>query len=229
MRYAISDIHGCLKTFRQLLEKIHFSSIDELYLLGDYIDRGPDSKGVIDYILELRKTHTVVTLRGNHEDIFLKTLNKEIPIQKWLEAGGNKTLASYAIKPYEYFYENPFPGIPQEHLIFFKETLFFYRLDGYWLVHAGLNFEHDDPFADLPSCLWKRSVEPDPAKLGKNIIVRGHTPQQIEKIRATIEKQDADIISIDAGCVYTSRPELGHLAAFNLDEKKIVSIANIDI
>ena len=49
-KYAISDIHGCLKTFKALLTKLDFSKQDELYLLGDYIDRGPDSKGVIDYI-----------------------------------------------------------------------------------------------------------------------------------------------------------------------------------
>lgn len=70
-QYAITDLHGCARTFRALLDKIRFSKEDELYLLGDYINRGPDSKGVIDHILELRESgHTVHCLRGNHQRRF---------------------------------------------------------------------------------------------------------------------------------------------------------------
>jgi len=65
---AISDIHGCARTFQALLDKIQLSTNDQLYLLGDYIDRGPDSKGVIDTILGLINAgYRVQTLMGNHE------------------------------------------------------------------------------------------------------------------------------------------------------------------
>ena len=67
-KFAISDIHGCAKNFKALLDRISLSLGDELYLLGDYIDRGPDSKGVIDHVWQLQKTgHTVHCLCGNHE------------------------------------------------------------------------------------------------------------------------------------------------------------------
>jgi fructose-1,6-bisphosphatase len=59
-QFAISDIHGHLKTFQALLKRIDFTVHDELYLLGDFIDRGPDSKGVIDHIEELRATGRIV-------------------------------------------------------------------------------------------------------------------------------------------------------------------------
>ena len=72
-KYAISDIHGCIATFKTLLDKIKFSKEDELYLLGDYIDRGPDSKGVIDHIWYLQKSgYQVHCLRGNHENMLLQ-------------------------------------------------------------------------------------------------------------------------------------------------------------
>ena len=64
-KFAISDIHGCLKSFEALLDKIQLSTSDELYILGDYIDRGPDSKGVIDYIWKLEQEgYAVKCLRG---------------------------------------------------------------------------------------------------------------------------------------------------------------------
>jgi len=71
-QFAIADIHGHLKTFKALLREINFTVFDELFLLGDFIDRGPDSKGVIDYIEELKQTgYTVYCLRGNHEQLCL--------------------------------------------------------------------------------------------------------------------------------------------------------------
>ena len=72
MKYVISDIHGCIRTFEALLKMLHFSISDELYLLGDYIDRGPDSKSVLDLILSMRnKGYKIAALRGNHEELLL--------------------------------------------------------------------------------------------------------------------------------------------------------------
>ena len=74
-RFAISDIHGCIKTFKTLVDRIEFSKEDTLYLLGDYIDRGPDSKGVIDHIWKIQEEgYRVHCLRGNHEQMLLEEL-----------------------------------------------------------------------------------------------------------------------------------------------------------
>ena len=64
---VIGDIHGCLDALKTLIDYVKPATDDTIITVGDYIDRGPDSKGVIDYILELRKTHHVITLKGNHE------------------------------------------------------------------------------------------------------------------------------------------------------------------
>src|SRR5215218_1348691 len=96
-RYAISDIHGCCKTFRYMVEEVlHLQASDQLFLLGDYIDRGPDSKGVIDFILELRaKGYRVETLMGNHEFMMLETWEDASYLPLWLRNGGDTTLASF--------------------------------------------------------------------------------------------------------------------------------------
>ena len=95
-KIAISDIHGCCKTFKALLNKIKFNSNDELYLLGDYIDRGPDSKGVIDYIWQLQKEgYQVNCLRGNHEQMMLRAAFVENKLDHWMRNGGETTLFSF--------------------------------------------------------------------------------------------------------------------------------------
>src|SRR5450759_5853294 len=101
MRYAIADIHGCCKTFQALIEKLQIKGSDHLYLLGDYIDRGLDSKGVLDTIMNLGCK--VVSLMGNHEDMWLRASAKmgdpvlcDANINVWMENGGQATLKSFA-------------------------------------------------------------------------------------------------------------------------------------
>ena len=75
-RYAVGDIHGGAKTFKALLKRLQLQQGDQLYLLGDYIDRGPDSKGVLEIILELMISgYDVRPVRGNHDDMLLQTVN----------------------------------------------------------------------------------------------------------------------------------------------------------
>ncbi len=82
--WVIPDIHGCVKTLRSLIEDmIKPSKHDWLYFLGDYIDRGPDSKGVIDYLMYLQQEdYNIRTLMGNHEDYLLKAYDEELNLKK---------------------------------------------------------------------------------------------------------------------------------------------------
>src|SRR6478736_5094582 len=98
--FAISDIHGCAKTFVSLVEKvIKLTREDKLFLLGDYIDRGPDSKGVIDYIIQLeQKGFDVTALRGNHEEMLLKGITDSHFLEMFLKNGGDKTLEGFGVK-----------------------------------------------------------------------------------------------------------------------------------
>ena len=97
--FVIGDIHGCCKTFRKLiLDKINIKKTDKIYCLGDYIDRGPDSKGVIDFIINMRKKgYMIHTLRGNHEQLLLDSENDEKSFEHWTKNGGDKALSSFKI------------------------------------------------------------------------------------------------------------------------------------
>ena len=99
-RYAISDIHGCYQTFIDLLAQLNLTKEDELYLLGDLIDRGPNSKGVIDHVMQMQEDgYKVTVLMGNHEYMFLQAIDETIPYcwdwrryQLWIKNGGITTM-----------------------------------------------------------------------------------------------------------------------------------------
>ena len=117
--FAIGDIHGCSKTFAKLLtNKIQLTKEDNIYCIGDYIDRGDDSKGVIDLILKLRaEDYHIYTLRGNHEQMMLDAVNDKKSLNLWLDNGGKNTLKSFGIKSLD--------ELPQEYFSFLKETEFY--------------------------------------------------------------------------------------------------------
>jgi serine/threonine protein phosphatase 1 len=217
-RYAVSDIHGCLKTFKYLLEKeLQLKPTDTLYLLGDYIDRGPDSKGVLDYIMELQKEgFSLKALRGNHEEMLLQSRTDPAYLSTWLFNGGKETLESFKVTTPQ--------QVPEEYSDWMENLKFFIALDDYLLVHAGFNFQAPDPFADTEAMLWTRSFEPDKALLGTRKIIHGHTPVSLDQMATKVASPDFNVLSIDAGCVYTGR--FGHLAALDLDSLELVVVPN---
>jgi len=222
MRYTISDIHGCANTFRHLVnEVIQLKPTDELFLLGDYIDRGPDSKGVIDFIQELQKSGIQVrTLSGNHEAMMLDALEDPEYFNHWMLNGGKQTLASFGVKSIR--------EIPQSYWLFLRQLEYYIELEDYLLVHAGFNFEAEDPFTDTHSMLWIRNFPVVKEFLGNRKIVHGHTPTPVQKIAQSV-KNKAQVINIDGGCVYTSRMSgLGYLTALNLDTFEFHSVPNQD-
>jgi serine/threonine protein phosphatase 1 len=161
---AVGDIHGNLAALRSLLDAItpHLNAEDTLVFLGDYIDRGPDSKGCIEEILRLKTQgpFTVVTLLGNHEQWMLAT-RKDYTRHSWLlGASAFATIASYSASaaetlraavdekeellifddvalPYETFFET----MPESHTRFFEELRLYYESDGAIFVHAGVDPE----------------------------------------------------------------------------------------
>jgi len=222
MRYAISDIHGCAKTFQHLVKEVlQLKPADELFLLGDYIDRGPDSKGVIDFILELKRAgFKVRALSGNHEAMMLEALEDTESLRHWNLNGGRQTLASFGLTAIR--------DIPQSYWAFLLNLEYYIELEDYLLVHAGFNFKAEDPFTDTDSMLWIRNFPVDQAVLGNRRIVHGHTPTPVQKIAQSIADK-AQVINIDGGCVYTDRmPGLGFLTAINLDTFAFYSVPNQD-
>ena len=222
-RWAITDIHGCCQTFINMVEKeLQITKEDELFLLGDYIDRGKDSKGVFDYIMHLQSENfKIQCLMGNHEDMLIEAFHNPLALSSWLRNGGIETLKSFDAKEVT--------DIPQKYIDFIKNLKLYIELDDYWLVHAGFNFNKSDIFADREAMLWLRYWyrDIDLSSLGKRTIVHGHTPIRKSIIERNVNNP-TPVIDIDAGCVY-KKNGLGYLCALNLDTKEVVFLANQDI
>ncbi len=223
MRYAISDIHGCIKTFRYLVEEIlNLNKEDLLFLLGDYIDRGPDSKGVLDYMMQLSdKGYQIKPLLGNHEEVFLNVLNGKADIDPWMYNGGNYTLRSFGIhEPAD------IKWFPKKYIDYMTSFEHYYKLDDYLLVHSGFNFKDENPFNDFHSMLWIRKVEIEERFTEGRIIVNGHTPTKINDVLDLVLMENEKRLFIDAGCVYTWKAGMGSLAALNLDTREVLWCEN---
>ncbi|MCB0640449.1 MAG: serine/threonine protein phosphatase [Phaeodactylibacter sp.] len=213
-RFAISDIHGHLQTFEALLSRLALRPEDELYLLGDYIDRGPDSRGVIDKILEMQEAGMQVhCLRGNHEQLFLNAYHSQSAVDSdlWMRNGGKETADSYDADTWAHF--------PRSHVRFFESLPHYFEVPGFVLVHAGINFRKAAPLEDTASLIWIRDWYPqlDREWLKGRIIVHGHTPERRMGIQLQAEQTEQfPVINIDNGC-YIDWDGYGHLCALDLD------------
>lgn len=168
-RFVIGDIHGCSKALRTLIESIAPSGDDELVFLGDYIDRGPDSRDVVEQILELQSRCRVVALRGNHEIMLLGVALCGLDDTVWLQSGGQATVASYG---------GAVSKIPDRHLQFFRNLRPFYETDKNIFIHAGYAPDLPMPQQDEATAYWNHLSFPPllPHRSGKRVFV-GHTPQ----------------------------------------------------
>jgi len=166
---AIGDIHGCLKALETLADFVDFSPQDTTITLGDYIDRGPHSKGVIDYIIELRKTHQVITLKGNHEMMMEDAQTEYEDLMNWLLNGGIETLTSFGAVEFD--------QIPPLYWEFLKSCQSYHETDNHIFVHAGLTPELTLEEQSDHTMFWLRFHETEPHHSGKTVIC-GHTPQR---------------------------------------------------
>ena len=212
-RFAISDIHGHNSTFERLLKRIDFQKSDELILLGDYIDRGPDSKGVIDTIIDLQdQDYNITCLMGNHEQMLLQTLEDPSYEMNWLRNGGDRTLSSFSTSSAE--------KIPNKYIDFMKSLKLYHELEDFIFVHAGINMLAEKPFEDQASLLWLRDWQEMYSKkwLENRKVIHGHTPTFQNKIIKQAEFKEK-VVCIDNGC-FVERPGYGSLCALDIDRFK---------
>ncbi|HEV3237211.1 MAG TPA: metallophosphoesterase, partial [Gemmataceae bacterium] len=147
---------------------------DLLITLGDYVDRGPDSRGVLERLITLRSTNKLVALRGNHDQMMIDARRGEEEESIWRLCGGQQTLESYA-PPSE---AGKLCHVPQAHWDFLeKYCQSYYETDTHFFVHA--NAYADLPLDQQPDFMlfWERITDPDPHESGK-IMVCGHTSQE---------------------------------------------------
>jgi len=166
---AIGDIHGCAVSLKNLVQRVHLRPDDILITLGDYVDRGPDSKEALDFLCDLRKRTNLIPLRGNHEIAMLRALGSPNDIEEWLGIGGDATLRSYNTQSLE--------DIPRAHLEFIEACLPWHEAERHFFVHANAWPDRDLDEQDDAILFWE-ALRSAPArhKSGK-VMICGHTPQ----------------------------------------------------
>ena len=227
---TIGDVHGRADLLRALLAQIEETLAGRRYrliLLGDYVDRGPDSRGVIEALLQLKRARPdTVFLKGNHEQAMLDFLGAPEEGEAWVQWGGAETLESYGIRPTEptasggddLGLERPAEvlagelaeTLPDEHFAFLMNLPLTHREGRYLFVHAGLNPERDLDDQRERDLLWIREAFHKGGKgvFGDLVVVHGHTPVGKPENKSWR-------VNVDTGAVWS-----GTLTALVLDGDK---------
>lgn len=223
---AIGDIHGCISALRSLIDFVELRPDDTIVTLGDYVDRGPDSRAVVEFVIKLGKTHDLVPLRGNHEIMMLDSREKKSWFHAWMGYGGDATLLSYAPSEDE---AGSFADIPDSHIDFLeKQLVSYYECESHFFVHANADANVALENQKDPTLFWRKYINPEPHCSGK-IMVCGHTAQ-----RSGLPLSNGHSICIDtwahgsgwltcldaeSGTIWQAN-EAGDRRSFTLDEVK---------
>lgn len=173
---AIGDIHGCLGALDDLLAWVQPTAADDLVFLGDYVDRGPDTRGVLNRLIELKQKRNVVCLRGNHEVMMLAArFGTREDRKQWLSVGGVQALGSYGPA---LGVTGTFDDVPEGHWEFLERDLVpYHETDHFIFVHAGVY--HNADMEDQPDDMLYWEFLPDAMRhcSGKPVVC-GHTSQK---------------------------------------------------
>lgn len=222
---AISDIHGEIDMFNRLLEKVKYTpSTDQLILLGDYVDRGPHSKEVLNRVIALKEEGAIV-LRGNHDEMMVEVAETESERawRRWERNGSIYTLHSYdpTIK------ERTLPQseVFDTHVEFIQQLDYYYETDDHIFVHAGVDpnkpLEERDPY-DL---VWIRDQFYEKYQ-GEKTVIFGHTRTARlhgDPTNHEIYFGENNVIGIDGGAVYG-----GQLNCYDVTNQKAYKVVTKD-
>jgi len=220
-RFAMSDIHGCYRTFKNMVEnRLELTLDDQLFLLGDYIDKGPKSKKTLNYIIKLiSKGYRIYPLRGNHEQEVLDVAENDPQILKWLLRKSPDLIKNGLLR--------------KQHYLFLDSLPYYYQLPDFYLVHAGFNFKAKNPLKDKKAMLWRRMPEKSTTFGGDKIILHGHQSFEIDVIKKRVAAR-SKIIGLDNGVNYIRAhriydyTQMGNLCALNLDTFELITQKNIE-
>lgn len=213
--YAIGDVHGCSEELKALLRKLKLDRESTLLFLGDYVDRGPDGKGVIDTILDLSEIYNVIALQGNHEWLFTQYLANPKDAQvssNFILNGGSSTLVSYSTDGVSF-------TVPGAHRNFLAGLKLFHSTSTHFYVHAGVppgfDFSRTENLDEKTAhqLLWIRSTFLDSKAQWPKVVVHGHTPVKAAEVHP-------NRINLDTGCVFG-----GRLTAMNMNTGELIEVA----
>lgn len=230
---AIGDIHGYLEPVKRLIDKINPETKDLLIFIGDYIDRGPVSRNVVDYLIELSiNNDNIYFLKGNHEDMFLGSIGYDAVVNDfstWLYNGGTATLKSYGMSGNDITqltrlwddserYRQIMEYVPQAHLNFFLDTKPWLESENYFFCHAGVEpySSIEEGKKNIQDLLWMRDHLYYDSYDWEKTVVCGHTPIQEVMIKDKL-------ICIDTGLYY-----YGVLSAVDVLSEKIYQVSMED-
>lgn len=171
---AIGDIHGCFTALKTLEECVPLAPAERIVTIGDYVDRGPDSRAVIDWLIARKAGGKLVALRGNHELMMCAARESQRHYDEWLSCGGAAALASYS----RFGRKGRLDDVPEAHWRFMeRDCRPYFETNTHFFVHA--NAYPRIPLDEQPDYMlyWESFNDPPPHESGR-IMVCGHTPQR---------------------------------------------------
>ncbi len=207
---VVGDIHGCLTALIAAMEEARLTDEDEVILLGDLVDRGPDSDRVVQWAIERTAAAPTITLLGNHEAMMLNARDSEVERETWLGVGGSETLTAYwpsetidpaaqraaadtdnpaadAPEPVNFYIDANAKAaldcVPEAHWAFMKDALLFHETKTDLFIHGGLDSEAAMSEQVVSDLLWRRFDDATAHCSGKRAWC-GHTPQRDYRPRA---------------------------------------------
>ena len=202
--FAIGDIHGCHGALTVLLDSIKPAQDDTLIFLGDYVNRGDDSKGVLDTLMNLPTMCQTVFIMGNHELIMLDGLKYKDDFEFWLRVGGDKTLRSFGLLPIR----SECMHLPFAYVGFLRETINYYETQDFIFCHASI-YDHLPMNEQNDYALrWRKLEHSHPAHQSGKTVICGHT-----------EQRDGQVLILNDGktiCIDTWAYGNGYLSALQV-------------
>ena len=176
--------------------------MDSIFFWGDYIDNGPSSEAVIDYIMELKQQYSVYCIKGNHDDVY--------ELSELYDPYGMKSNDGQLMPRYQ---------------LFFNDLHYCIELNDAYLVHSSLNFAKGNPLGDTVSMLWLSSKSMH--QYTDKRIMRGHSKKMLSVITDNVKKQSM-VISLDNGNLWSHKPDYGNLCCLELNSMLLEVQPNLD-
>jgi serine/threonine protein phosphatase 1 len=194
LTYAIGDVHGCMDKLAELVRRCDNDAAGRsmrYVFLGDYVDRGPDSRSAVQFLMDLQRSRADrdIFLKGNHEDLMVAAADSDFFEERWLANGGVQTLESYGL--------NSADQLPEDHVNWLRRLPLSFDDGRRFFVHAGVHPDRPLDRQDEDDLLWIRKPFLSSEKDYGRLIVHGHTPLGNEQ-----PDLRANRLNLDTGAVF---------------------------